>query len=69
MIESAVCILLVIEKLVDLVYIFPYFWQVQRAEIFEKPFVVKILNFTFGTLSMLKKKAFGIYLGGVRSAR
>jgi len=67
--EGTVRVFLVVEKFVDFVYVLPNFGKIQRAEIFEEPLIHKILNLVGPTLSMLKKKALSISLGGATSAR
>jgi hypothetical protein len=69
MIEGAVGVLLVAEELVHLVDVLPGFGDVQRSEVLEKALVAQVLASRNSTLSMLKKKALGISLGGLVSAR
>lgn len=69
MVEGAVGVLLVAEELVHLVDVLPGFGDVQRPEVLEKALVAQVLASRNSTLSMLKKKALGISLGGLVSAR
>ena len=69
MVESVAGVALIVEELVDLVNILPYLGKVERPEVLEETFVEEVLNRDRHTWSMLKKKALGISLGGVWSAR
>ncbi len=69
MVEGVAGVLLVVEELVDLVDVLPYFGQVEWPEVLEETLVDEVLRGEGGTLSMLKKKALGISVGGERSAR
>ena len=69
MVERAAAVLLVAQKFVHLVNVFPDFGQVQRPEVLEEALVAEVLSDQGGTLSMLKKKALGISLGGLVSAK
>lgn len=69
MVECVVTELLVGQKLVHFVNILPDLGQVQWPEIFEETLVDEVLTEWEGTLSMLKKKALGMSLGGEWSAR
>lgn len=59
----------VVEEFVDFVDVLPDFGDVEGSEIFEESFVDQVLDGVGGTLSMLKKKALGMSLGGATSAR
>ena len=69
MIEDVFREFLFVEEFVYFVYVLPDLGQVERSKILEKSLVNKILHEFKNTLSMLKKKALGISLGGELSAR
>ena len=69
MIKSIVREFLIVEKFINLVDIFPDFCDVKGPEILEKSFIDKVLNGKILTLSILKKKALEMSLGGLWSAR
>ena len=62
-------VLLVMQEFVDLVYVLPNLGQIQRAEILKESFVGEVLTMVKPTLSILKKKAWGMSFGGWWSAR
>lgn len=69
MIEDIVAKLGVREVFMYLLYVFPYFGYIYWPKILKEALVGEVLNVWMGTLSMSKKKAFGMSLGGCTSAR
>lgn len=55
---------LVMKEFVHFIDVFPNFSQIEWSKVFKEALVHKILDVSIHTLSMLKKKALGMSLGG-----
>jgi hypothetical protein len=69
MVKNVAAKLLIIQELVHLVDVLPDFGDVERTEVLKEALVNQVLDNRQRTLSILKKKALGMSLGGAVSAR